>query len=84
MDDVDSHMGFPGGQATERSSALKRYAKVYYDTDQLFDLARDPDERTNLARNPEYKARLAEMQTLLKKHLAAVPGTFAEFKGKGE
>jgi len=77
-----SHMGFPGGQATERHSALKRYRKVYYDADQLFDLSKDPGEQTNLARDPAHKARLAEMQALLRKHLAAVPGTFAEFKGE--
>jgi len=75
-----SQMGFPGGQATERSNALKRYAKVYYDADQLFDLSRDPNEQTNLAANPEYKAKLAEMKALLRKHLATVPGTFAPFK----
>ena len=77
-----SHLGFPGGQATERSSALKRYAKPYYDADQLFDLARDPGEQANLAKDPAHKARLGEMQALLREHLAAVPGTFAEFKGK--
>ena len=76
-----SHMGFPGGQATERGSALKRYRKVYYDADQLFDLTRDPGEQTNLAPDPAHKAKLAEMQALLRKHLATVPGTFAEFKG---
>ena len=79
-DDPLSHMGFPGGQATERSNALKRYAKVYYDADQLFDLSRDAGEQTNLAKSPEHKAKLDEMKALLKKHLADVPGTFGEFK----
>ena len=79
-----SHMGFPGGQATELGSAVKRYAKVYYDADQLFDLRGDAGEQTNLATNPEYKAKLDEMKALLKKHLAGVPGTFGEFKTANE
>ncbi|MGB2822227.1 MAG: sulfatase-like hydrolase/transferase, partial [Phycisphaerae bacterium] len=73
-----SHMGFPGGQDTERGNALKRYASVYHDADQLFDLKTDPGEKTNLASDPAHRATLEQMQGLLRRHLAGVPGTFAE------
>ena len=76
-----SHMGFPGGQSTERGNALKKHRRSYYDADQLYDLANDPREQTNLATQPAHKDKLAEMKTLLKKHLADVPGTFGELKG---
>ena len=75
-----SHMGFPQGQATEQANALKKHAKTYFDADQLYDLENDPNEQRNLASDPAHKAKLVEMQALLKKHLAGVPGTFAEFK----
>lgn len=74
------HIGLiPGGAQTERSG-LKRYGKHYYDADQLYDLAGDPDEQNNLAEEPAHKGKLAEMKALLEKHLAGLPGTFAEFK----
>ena len=75
-----SHMGFPGGQGTERGSALKKHRKTYYDADQLYDLRGDPDEQTNLAAAADHKDKLAEMRTLLTEHLARAPGTFAELK----
>jgi len=77
-----SHMGFPGGQATERGSALKKHAKTYYDADQLYDLSADPDEQKNLAADPAHAQKLNEMKALLAKYLAAVPGTFAESKSR--
>jgi len=75
-----SHMGFPGGQATERHAALKKHARTYYDADQLYDLQNDPGEQKNLADDPAHQARLAEMKALLARHVARAPGTFAEFK----
>ena len=75
-----SHMGFPGGQSTERGNALKKHRKTYFDADQLYDLDEDPDEQKNLAGDPAYKAKLEEMKALLAKHLADMPGTFGEFK----
>ncbi|NQT85585.1 sulfatase-like hydrolase/transferase [bacterium] len=75
-----SHMGFPGGQNTERGNALRKHRKTYYDADQLYDLTKDPDEQTNLAADPAHKATLERMQALLRERLKAVPGTFAEFK----
>jgi len=77
-----SHMGFPGGDATERGNALKKHRKTYFDADQLYDLDNDPGEQKNLASDPAYKAKLAEMKALLAKHLADMPGTFGEFKTK--
>ena len=80
-----SHMGFPGGQSTERGNAIRRYAGVYHDADQLFDLQTDPGETTNLATTPAHHDTLERMRALLRKHLAGVPGTFAELhKGNAE
>ncbi|MHC4120325.1 MAG: sulfatase family protein [Planctomycetota bacterium] len=70
----------PGGDGTEQSSALKHYAKNYFDTDQLYNLENDPRERTNLANDPKYRKVLQKLKAELKTHLALLPGTFAEFK----
>jgi len=75
-----SHMGFPSGQNTERVGAIKHYADVYYDRDQLFDLRTGAKEEANLAADPAYRSRLKEMKLLLIEHLKGVPGTFGEFK----
>jgi arylsulfatase A-like enzyme len=77
-----SHMGFPGGQGTERGQAVKKHRSTYFDADQLYDLSRDPEEKKNLASSPEHKAVLEKMQTLLVEQLHGMPGTFAEFKSK--
>ena len=78
-----THLGMlPGGVGTERGNALTHYKKHYYDPDQLYDLENDPKEQDNLADKPAYKEILEEMKTLLRKHLADLPGTFAEFKTK--
>lgn len=77
-----SHLGFPGGQGTERSNAVQSHSRTYYDADQLYDLENDPKEQKNLATDPAHKETLREMKALLRKHLADVPGTFAEFKGR--
>ena len=76
-----SHLGFPGGQSTERGNAIRKHRKTYYDADQLYDLSKDPNEQTNLASDPAHKKALERMQALLREHLEALPGTFAEFKG---
>lgn len=70
----------PGGDGTELGNGLKRYKKNYFDSDQLYDLKRDPGETKNLANDPEHKQLLEKMKAELKKHLLGVPGTFAEFK----
>jgi len=77
-----SHLGFPGGQGTERGNAIRKYGKHYYDADQLYHLENDPDEQKNLANDPAHKRKLEEMKGLLESHLADVPGTFGEFKTK--
>ena len=75
-----SHLGFPGGQSTERGNAIRKHRKTYFDRDQLYDLARDPNERENLATDPAHAQTLARLKALLARHLATVPGTFAELK----
>jgi len=77
-----SHLGYPGGQNTEHGP-MTRYKNVYYDPDQLFDLENDPGETKNLATDPKYATVLAQMKAELSKHLARVPGTFAELKTRG-
>jgi hypothetical protein len=44
------------------------------------DLGSDPTEKRNLAGDPKYCARLAEMKADLGRHLAPLPGSFAELK----
>jgi arylsulfatase A-like enzyme len=73
---------FPGGDGTELGNGLKHYRKNYFDTDQLYDLEKDPEEKTNLADDPSYRGVLKEMQAKLSQHLEGVPGPFAEFKNK--
>ncbi|MBL7223361.1 MAG: sulfatase-like hydrolase/transferase [Candidatus Brocadiae bacterium] len=79
-EDPLSHLGYPGGQNTEQGGPMRRYRKVYHDPDQLFDLEADPGEQHNLATDPQYRPVLERMKAELKKHLARMPGTFAEFK----
>jgi arylsulfatase A-like enzyme len=79
-EDPLSHLGYPGGQNTEQHGPMKRYKKVYYNPDQLFDLEADPGEQHNLATDPEHCPVLEKMKAELRKHLARIPGTFAEFK----
>ncbi len=50
----------------------------YFDSDQLYHLAADPLESKNLAGDPTYADKLAEMKDLLREHLKAVPGNFAD------
>ena len=70
----------PGGDGTELGNGLKRYKKNYFDSDQLYNLKKDPGETKNLASDPEHKQQLEKMKAELKKHLLGMPGTFAEFK----
>jgi arylsulfatase A-like enzyme len=73
-----SHMGFPGGQNTERGNGIKNHPH-YYDADQLYDLRKDPGEQVNLAGDPAYADRLAEMKAMLSEWIEIMPGTFGEF-----
>ncbi len=71
----------PGGGDAERASTGKNPA--YYDPDQLYNLADDPGEQRNLAADPEHAAKLAEMKAELTRHLANLPGGFADLKPEG-
>ncbi len=48
----------------------------YFDADQLFDLESDPYEIQNMAYDPAYETKLAELQAVLKEHLASFAHPF--------
>ncbi len=48
----------------------------YYDSEQLYDLSRDPGEQQNLAGDPEHQAVLRDMQHTLRQILHSLPGRF--------
>ncbi len=77
-DEPLSHMGYYGGQGTERNQAMKHYPH-YYDPDQLYYLPDDPGEQVNLAGNPEYAEKLDQMKGILSEWVEKMPGTFGEF-----
>lgn len=77
-DEPLSHMGFPGGQLTERGNGLKNHPH-YYEKDQLYDLKNDPGEQVNLADDPAYAEKMQEMKALLSEWVDRMPGTFGEF-----
>ncbi len=68
----------PGGGDAEHGS-MNAYP-AFYAPDQLYNLADDPNEQKNLAAHPVYQGKLKAMQEELKKHLAALPGSFGELK----
>jgi len=70
----------PGG--TYKQPA-RNYYKTIHDSDQLYDLNKDPGEQNNLAYKPEYKTKLAEMKKYLTDLMRDRPGSFAEFKTIG-
>jgi arylsulfatase A-like enzyme len=73
------HLGeVPGGNDIDWRAQQGR--EHYFAEDQLYDLEADPHERVNLAGDPAHKAKLDELKAELSRHLAGVPGTFAEFK----
>lgn len=67
----------PGGRGSE-GPAIAFYPN-YYDRDQLYSIREDSLERRNLIREPSQQARIRQMQALLRKAVANVPGSFAEF-----
>ena len=67
----------PGGRGSE--GPAKDFYPHYYDTDQLYELKNDPFERNNRIADPSQKSRVELLKALLKKNLAHVPGSFAEF-----
>lgn len=72
----------PGGSRFERGQMKgdAPWVKNYFDTDQLYDLVRDPTESKNLADDPAYADKLAEMQDLLRGYLRDLPGTYPGLK----
>ena len=73
-------MLIPGGGDAEFPST-KKY-KHYYDSDQFYDLRKDPKEQNNLINDPEYQDKIKEYKELLKGYLLELPGVFGEFKTK--
>ena len=67
----------PGGRGSE--GPAKNFYPNYYDEDQLYNITADPLERNNLYKDESQRARVREMQQLLRRTVAAVPGSFAEF-----
>jgi arylsulfatase A-like enzyme len=67
----------PGGRGSE--GPAKDFYPNYYDTDQLYDIRSDSLERNNRIADPSQKSRVELLKALLKKNLANVPGSFAEF-----
>ncbi|GAB6165927.1 sulfatase-like hydrolase/transferase [Thermostilla marina] len=72
----------PGGRGSE-APAIAFYPN-YYDRDQLYNIRQDPLERRNLFADPSQRTRVQQMQALLRKALANVPGSFAEFTRPSE
>jgi arylsulfatase A-like enzyme len=70
--------GHIGGNNNE--DRPKKIYPAYWDADQLYDLAADPKEQRNLARDPAHTPKVQEMKQELQRHLANLPGAFAELK----
>ena len=70
--------GHIGGNNNEM--AALRTQPAYFEGDQLYSLQDDPREQRNLAGDPRHAALLAELQRELQRHLAPLPGGFAELK----
>ena len=70
----------PGGRGSE--GPAKDFYPNYYDMDQLYDIRSDPLEHDNRIADPSQKSRVEFLKALLKKNLANVPGSFAEFTDK--
>jgi formamidopyrimidine-DNA glycosylase len=67
----------PGGRGSE--GPAKDFYPNYYDKDQLYQVTIDPLERNNLFNDESQRTRVREMRQLLRKAVAKVPGSFAEF-----
>jgi arylsulfatase A-like enzyme len=67
-----------GGRGLEKK--IPKSYPGYWDTDQLYDLQKDPREQNNLAQNPEYAKKLKQLQQMLAEHLKTQPGQFGEFQ----
>jgi arylsulfatase A-like enzyme len=70
----------PGGRGSE--GPAKEFYPNYYDKDQLYNITADPQERKNLYENKSQQTRVRDMQQLLRRAVATVPGSFAEFTRK--
>lgn len=65
---------FPGGGGAEHEAYGKKPG--FFDTDQLYDLSKDPKEMVNLAKKPEFAAKLREMKDELHNYTSKLPGKF--------
>ncbi len=72
--------GFGHIAGNNNESNALRTQPAYFDRDQLYDLKTDPREQRNLAGDPQHAAVLAELKRELERHLARLPGGFAELK----
>jgi arylsulfatase A-like enzyme len=67
----------PGGRGSEGPAI--RFHPNYFDSDQLYNVFEDPLERNNLFASRIQQDRVRELQSLLRRIAATVPGSFAEF-----
>ncbi len=81
LDDMkDGSLDYAPNYVDAKSGGLPvisiKFYPSYFDADQLFDLSSDPYELQNLAYDPAYENKVAELQEVLKQHLASFAHPF--------
>ena len=74
---LPDYLAIQGGAKHVSGQLSKR--KHSFDTDQLYDLSKDPLENKNLAKNPEFKDQLKKMRGILTQKLKRQGRPFGEF-----